>query len=381
MRLSVFLISFLCLGCSEFATAIEPMQGDDDPITRITGNIENPLVREFISNVVYDDDDYTYTEILDYCNIPTDWDKTYPSPIIVPIDKDLVQRLTVEGVDTLVVLTYKDGQLFRRDVHELGAEIPVYNLIPNQEYYYTVSYIGADGRNYSFGDGYLDVQGRFRAIKVDGMHNFRDLGGYVTLYGKQIKYDKLFRSAEPQRKESPTQGDITLNGINEILNNLRIDVELDFGDAYTESPLQGCLEFVGSIDYKISYYDYALNPISTGYCGDKIKNCFELILDNLRQGKKVLFHCNVGADRTGTLAFLLESLLGVCESDLAKDYEMTSFFQKYTRRRDVDCVPERGCGYPSMITYIKTHFDGGSINEKVENMMLGFGLSHSQIRL
>ena len=49
------------------------------------------------------------------------------------------------------------------------------------------------------------------------------------------------------------------------------------------------------------------------------------LIDRLREGKPVYFHCIYGADRTGTLAFLLESLLGVGENELAKDYELTSF--------------------------------------------------------
>lgn len=36
-------------------------------------------------------------------------------------------------------------------------------------------------------------------------------------------------------------------------------------------------------------------------------------------------HCQGGCDRTGTLAFLLLGLLGVSESDLAKEYELSSF--------------------------------------------------------
>ena len=45
------------------------------------------------------------------------------------------------------------------------------------------------------------------------------------------------------------------------------------------------------------------------------------------------FHCRIGADRTGTLAYLLEGLLGVSEEDRYRDYEMTVFFGLDERTR------------------------------------------------
>ena len=34
----------------------------------------------------------------------------------------------------------------------------------------------------------------------------------------------------------------------------------------------------------------------------------------------IVMHCSIGTDRTGMLAFLINSLLGVSEEDLYKDY-------------------------------------------------------------
>ena len=38
-----------------------------------------------------------------------------------------------------------------------------------------------------------------------------------------------------------------------------------------------------------------------------------------------MFHCIAGADRTGSLAFVLEALLGMDEDELYKDWEVTGF--------------------------------------------------------
>ena len=45
----------------------------------------------------------------------------------------------------------------------------------------------------------------------------------------------------------------------------------------------------------------------------------------------VYFHCNAGADRTGVVAFLIETAVGVSEEDAIKDFEITSF-SKYGAR-------------------------------------------------
>ena len=41
--------------------------------------------------------------------------------------------------------------------------------------------------------------------------------------------------------------------------------------------------------------------------------------------KKVFFHCAVGTDRTGTIAMFLEGILGVGNSNIFDDYELSYF--------------------------------------------------------
>ena len=47
----------------------------------------------------------------------------------------------------------------------------------------------------------------------------------------------------------------------------------------------------------------------------------------------------MGADRTGTLGFLIGALLGMSEGDLAKDYEITTFCSKYTGENPTSPTP------------------------------------------
>ena len=47
----------------------------------------------------------------------------------------------------------------------------------------------------------------------------------------------------------------------------------------------------------------------------------------------LLFHCRIGADRTGTLAYILEGLLGAPTEERYRDYELTVFFGLRERTR------------------------------------------------
>ena len=43
-------------------------------------------------------------------------------------------------------------------------------------------------------------------------------------------------------------------------------------------------------------------------------------------GDNIYFHCTIGTDRTGTMAYFLEGLLGVSEEDRLRDYDLSYYF-------------------------------------------------------
>lgn len=193
-------------------------------------------------------------------------------------------------------------------------------------------------------------------MKIDNMRNFRDIGGWALSNGKYIKYDKIFRSAEL----ATTTQFINAAGIKELLEVQGIGVEIDFANPeYSAvSPVSDYLEHIHGDSYQITgYVDGVKNK------SDKFKNCFEKVVSSLRDGKKILFHCNAGADRTGTFAFLLEGLLGVSENDLCKDYELTSFYSDRFRTNN-----DPYGRYKDLINYVKKNFSGNTLSEKIEKM-------------
>ena len=325
-------------------------------------NIENGVTADFMKEVVYPNNDYSFTKITNYIAIPTSYKKYLPSPVRIEVP-------ATNGGKALLLETYYKGKLVRSDKFPVGQRaLEIWNLIPQTQYTYRLYLIASNGKKIGVKQGTFKTKGQVRMMNIDGMYNVRDIGGWKLASGRRIKYDKIFRSGELLMDN---QAKITEAGIHELLDVQHIGVEIDFGD-YPGSPISDQIDYYNGDAYQIIGYAGGLYKKKEQY-----RNCFEKVVAGLRQGKKILFHCNKGADRTGTFAFLLEGLLGVSESDLAKDYELTNF--KYSGRyRNLESSDHKN-GYKGVIYYVNKYFKGKTLHEKIEKMALGMGISQKDI--
>ena len=138
--------------------------------------------------------------------------------------------------------------------------------------------------------------------------NVRDLGGWAC-DGGTVKYGKLFR------------GGYVTSGDREVLvGQLGIQHELDLRGSdeggLTSSPLGDDVRYTCAATYAW----YSLTP------ADAWRINLRCVFDAVTHGQPVYFHCAAGADRTATLACVLEGLLGMSQSDIDKDYELTTFY-------------------------------------------------------
>lgn len=138
--------------------------------------------------------------------------------------------------------------------------------------------------------------------------NVRDLGGWPC-DGGTVKYGKLFRG-----------GYVTSADREVLVGQLGIQHELDLRGAdeggLTASPLGDDVRYTCAATYAW----YSLTP------ADAWKANLHCVFDAVTHNEPVYFHCAAGADRTGTLACVLEGLLGMSQSDIDKDYELTTFY-------------------------------------------------------
>lgn len=165
-----------------------------------------------------------------------------------------------------------------------------------------------------------------RFVKVDGVVNCRDLGGRVGLGGRRVRQGLVYRTAEcnrstTKRNPPPSKRLITDAGLATLVGKLgvRTDIDLRRPDEYegvTNSPL-------GVTWFRHSGSCYS-NVVVTAVGRQQFAKVFRVFLDGDRY--PIAFHCRGGADRTGTVGMILNALLGVCEDDLWKDYQVTAFW-------------------------------------------------------
>ena len=92
----------------------------------------------------------------------------------------------------------------------------------------------------------------------------------------------------------------------------------------------------------------------------------------------IAFHCTYGRDRTGTLAFTIEALLGVPKKSLYKDYEL-SFFSRHGSHGAMTAT-RRLEHFTALYRYFRTYGDAGTLSERVEQFLVDEGLTRAQIR-
>ena len=144
--------------------------------------------------------------------------------------------------------------------------------------------------------------------------NVRDLGGWAC-DGGTVKYGLLIRGGKLSAEDRAV-----------LVGEMGIQHDLDLrgregggsGDEpeMTESPLGKDVWYTRTQQYAW----YALTPVATW------KTYLRCVIDAVTHREPVYFHCTAGADRTGTLACILEGLLGLSQSDIDKDYELTTFY-------------------------------------------------------
>ena len=360
--------------------SLQAFAQDDIPVYCL----DNEKVAGYFSTPEYDPNDYSYTYILDYCyELPWNW-KNYgkgerlDQPL--PAKVKLTNALAVEG--TLYVSENEDySDALVKSMASGTDSIDVYNLIPNRTYNWKVvnSASGA-----VIESGKFKTTGHVRMLKIDGIFNVRDMGGWIGLGGNPIKYGKIIRGSR-LNVNSSTQKIITPEGIEE-LRRLGIRAELDMRDQ-GNAPMEGGGErhsYLGE-DIPIVNIDGAYNSrIATFADAPQSIQGIQKMIDWFKQDKPVYLHCSVGADRTGTVAYLVGALCGMSEDALAREFELTSFsgdsvdneadrgtWEILVRQRTgvgrLDaCSSPESYRFSDMVAKIKS-FPGGTFQRKVYN--------------
>ena len=242
-----------------------------------------------------------------------------------------------------------------------GESLDVYNLKIGTIYYYY-----AENGDYKSEVKSITVDGTApRNLYIDGVINFRDLGGWKTVDGNTVKQGFLYRSAKFSADET---GEVLITDAGrEELERLGIKTEIDLrrtdnneSGGISESVIGSNVKYV-SIPLESGGNIILLNK-------DKLKEIFA-ILGN-KDNYPIVFHCSIGTDRTGMVTFLVNGLMGVAEDDLYRDFLFSNFAAIGDMRT------------PSIIDTYKDTVDlagGKTLSEKIENYLLSVGVEKSDI--
>jgi len=251
-----------------------------------------------------------------YCDQPEPYD-TKVSGTIKVYKSDTSKTKGAEAT----YVTVKDGK--------------IYNMIPGEIYKWELS---TDTSVY----GYIKAIGERRLISIDNatdikkIRNVRDLGGIKvdkngdgTIDGT-IKYGILYRGEAIIGTSSA-----------QYFTKLGIQNEMDLREkrASGESILPRTITKPGAYTFQIKHY--AIDPESTEsdertkwyvWARDALTKVMQEVVDG-DDDYAMYFHCRIGADRTGTLAYLIEGILGAPEEERYKDYEITYYYGFTDRTR------------------------------------------------
>ena len=199
-----------------------------------------------------------------------------------------------------------------------------------------------------------------RWIEVGGLTNVRDAGNWKTKYGCPIKQGLLYRGSEMNIHHT-----ITEEGKKVLCEDLQIKTDLDLRGEGLELPASPMGENVNLVVIPIGPYHLFMQNYRK-----ECKELFELLCDE--SNYPIYYHCWGGADRTGTLAFLLGVVLGMSETDLFLDYELTS----------LAIWGDRSCKSDLFQSFIRELqlYAGKNISEQACNFLLSCGVTLEQMQ-
>jgi protein-tyrosine phosphatase len=170
-----------------------------------------------------------------------------------------------------------------------------------------------------------------RQLHFRGTFNFRDLGGYRARAGQTVRWRTLFRADALHRMDTEELAELQELGVRSVLD-LRTQSELDEGRIEADH--------LNITHFHMPVLGLVWEPEDLDPNADAAKVLGDLYIDMLTVGAPALaaalttlaqsdrlpavFHCAAGKDRTGVLAAIVLSLLGVDESIILADYHRTA---------------------------------------------------------
>lgn len=179
-----------------------------------------------------------------------------------------------------------------------------------------------------------------RHVVFECCFNFRDLGGYTTTDGRQIRWGRLYRSDALHRLNASDVEVFAGMGLRTVID-LRSQTEIDDHGRAPEAAGRAWHHLPMLDQVKLAPPEPGSEPERTeppppgeGYLAiserysESIAQVFRLLGEPAAY--PAVFHCTAGKDRTGILAALILDVLGVPDDVIGEDYGLTESVREKT---------------------------------------------------
>ena len=314
-------------------------------------------------------DGVTENEYLD--DIKAEWEKGEKSDESKGIEIEFKPADSLKNQEYTILYGLTADLSDAKQIKTNDTSIRIKNLLVNTKYYYQVKAGDSSSPIANFTTGDYP-----RWIDARPMFNVRDHGGYMTSTGQRIKQGLVFRGGEitpavgwksgqqytgdpggrytdsngrMQDGHITTQTDASKRIFREDMNMVG-GLEIDLRSSSERNNYNACgFANGGDIGYKllsISSYDNGMKNNTS-----LIKQVFDAFAQV--DTTPVYYHCYGGADRTGTIGFLLGALLGMSYTDLVIDFELTSYSSNPSRNYRSHLREGPYNYWPELVDYLK----------------------------
>ena len=228
-----------------------------------------------------------------------------------------------------------------------ASEITIDNLKVATTYYYRFDVSLADEKHSFYGS--FKTAASHRLLSIPDLQKTRDVGGRKTLDNKTIKQNMIIRGSE---LDGLTENDYYLQDdyIEYVRNTFGFKLDLDLRDPIIS--YSGYTSRLGK-DVKHQFFDA---PMYSAALSEEnrpiIKSIFSFLAD--KSNYPIYLHCAYGIDRTGTIVYLLDAILGLSEKEMILEYGLSN--------NNTDALKP----FRTALEIYK----GDTINEKVENFLI-----------
>jgi protein-tyrosine phosphatase len=193
-----------------------------------------------------------------------------------------------------------------------------------------------------FDDGEYLLAGE-RILPLKTVQNFRDIGGYRAIDGRQLRWNRVFRAASlDSLSDDDLERFIAMNvqlvcdvrTTEEMLNHPdRIPDTITLMNVPPHSNDSPWVQLLRILFWR-NFLETALFKLYTYVLIDNNPQLFATIFKQLAEESNLpmLIHCAAGKDRTGMVIAVLLKMLGVADKTIIADYSLSNRSYEHSRK-------------------------------------------------